>query len=62
MPKSILYEFQTSGNPDVADLLIESLDEARIARWMEKTSNILIFNTRAVRDGVYCENSALVDR
>ena len=36
--QALLDEYEKSGDPDIADHLIESLDAARRARWWESTA------------------------
>ena len=38
--KALLEEYETSGDPDIADQLIESLDAARQARWEKSTAQM----------------------
>ena len=38
--KALLEQYEDSGNPDIADHLIESLDAARHIRWEENTANL----------------------
>jgi len=38
--KNLLEEYEDSGDPDIADHLIESLDAARRARWEESTAQM----------------------
>ena len=38
--KALLEEYEDSGDPDIADHLIESLDAARRARWEESTAQM----------------------
>jgi hypothetical protein len=37
---ALLTEFENSGDPDIADHLIDSLDAARRRRWEESTSQM----------------------
>ena len=38
--KALLDEYEKSGDPDIADHLVESLDAARPARWKESTARM----------------------
>ena len=38
--RALLEEYEKSGDPDIADHLIESLDAARRARWEESTAQL----------------------
>ena len=38
--QALLDEYENSGDPDIADHLIESLDAARCARWEESTARM----------------------
>jgi len=37
---ALLQQYEESGNPDIADNLIESLNAARRDRWEESTSQL----------------------